>query len=380
MPNITPIQTDFSAGEISKRLQGKVQSRNYQSGLDLIENFEVTPQGSLEFRGGTEYLRDLSDYNSDLITFIRDINNDYLIAIDINYVSLLGGDYQLLTIQDVDPLQDELFEKGFTYWKVNKLNEPVDPIYGSEVTPIVGSGVRAILYNDPDRPTDVAIPPAPLTEVSVGQIFKKTGNNGQLMNLSYNISLNFESGFAVNSGAYAVRIIDQTTERLLFERDIPIPNQRPPFADGGKVSFSDSHQFPLTNGDVTILFYFVNNDDPNATNVWKSIEFELTDIRLTPNSPSTTSSRWPLPTSWKSGAFNVKDIQHCQDSAQGIMFFTANRGEPYYLRNPRDNQWEFKKFEPATRLENQFTDNKPLACTIHQGRLWLGGGEKTAML
>ena len=50
MPNITPIQSDFSAGEISKRLQGNVQSQSYQGGLDLIENFEVTPQGSLEFR------------------------------------------------------------------------------------------------------------------------------------------------------------------------------------------------------------------------------------------------------------------------------------------------------------------------------------------
>ena len=195
------------------------------------------------------------------------------------------------------------------------------------------------------------------------------------MNLTYDITLDFESGFDVNSGAYAVRVTDTNSERLLFERDVPIPNQRPPFASGGKVSFSDSHQFPLSNGDVTIIFYFVNNDDPNATNVWTSIEFELTNIRLTPNTPSTGSSRWPTPADWMIDTFNIKKLQFCQDSAQGIMFFTANNGDPYYLNNPRGNQWEFKKFDPATRLPNQFTENKPAACTIHQGRLWLGGGD-----
>ncbi len=56
MPNVSLIQSDFSAGEISPRLRGKTDSREYQSGLAFCENFEVTPQGSLEMRGGTEFI------------------------------------------------------------------------------------------------------------------------------------------------------------------------------------------------------------------------------------------------------------------------------------------------------------------------------------
>ena len=47
MPNIFPIQDDFSSGEITPKMQGHIRSREYQTGLGLCENFEVTPQAAL---------------------------------------------------------------------------------------------------------------------------------------------------------------------------------------------------------------------------------------------------------------------------------------------------------------------------------------------
>lgn len=55
MPGIFPIQTHFSAGEISPKARGRVDSPLFKAGLATCKNFIPTPQGSLISRPGSRY-------------------------------------------------------------------------------------------------------------------------------------------------------------------------------------------------------------------------------------------------------------------------------------------------------------------------------------
>jgi len=52
--------THFSTGIISPRLQGRTDEPFYQNALSECTNWQVTPQGSLRYREGMEYLRDFA--------------------------------------------------------------------------------------------------------------------------------------------------------------------------------------------------------------------------------------------------------------------------------------------------------------------------------
>lgn len=65
----TPFQqTAFNAGELSKRLRGRVDAELYRRGLDYCANFEPLPQGSLMMRGPFEHI---APVNPDLGTTVR---------------------------------------------------------------------------------------------------------------------------------------------------------------------------------------------------------------------------------------------------------------------------------------------------------------------
>lgn len=53
MLRVNPIQTDFSSGELSPWLLGRVNTEKYLAGAARLENFLVRPQGGVEYRTGT---------------------------------------------------------------------------------------------------------------------------------------------------------------------------------------------------------------------------------------------------------------------------------------------------------------------------------------
>ena len=52
----TPIQESFSAGEVSPRLYGRVDSGGYREGLRLMTNFVASARGPAKSRQGFRYL------------------------------------------------------------------------------------------------------------------------------------------------------------------------------------------------------------------------------------------------------------------------------------------------------------------------------------
>src|SRR3546814_20362609 len=56
MPKTAIIQTDFSAGELTPRMKGRVDTSRYQKGAETIENAVVAVHGGVDRRGGLRYL------------------------------------------------------------------------------------------------------------------------------------------------------------------------------------------------------------------------------------------------------------------------------------------------------------------------------------
>lgn len=61
MPRFDPIQTNFSAGEISPRLKGNFQIDKYKQGLQTLENMFVQTHGGVSRRGGSKYVAEVKD-------------------------------------------------------------------------------------------------------------------------------------------------------------------------------------------------------------------------------------------------------------------------------------------------------------------------------
>ena len=55
MPRVRNIQTNFTAGEISPRVFGRVDLARYSNGAEEVENFLVMVQGAVTRRPGTYY-------------------------------------------------------------------------------------------------------------------------------------------------------------------------------------------------------------------------------------------------------------------------------------------------------------------------------------
>ena len=61
MPRFDPVQTNFSAGEISPRLLGNFQIDKYKQGLKTLENMFVQTHGGVSRRGGSKYVAEVKD-------------------------------------------------------------------------------------------------------------------------------------------------------------------------------------------------------------------------------------------------------------------------------------------------------------------------------
>src|SRR3546814_2924492 len=68
MPKTAIIQTDFSAGELTPRMKGRVDTSRYQKGAETIENAVVAVHGGVDRRGG---FRRSEEHTSELQALMR---------------------------------------------------------------------------------------------------------------------------------------------------------------------------------------------------------------------------------------------------------------------------------------------------------------------
>jgi hypothetical protein len=96
MPRLSPIQESFAAGEISKRVQGRVSTDAYNSGLNRARNWHPLVQGPIRLREGSKYMEAVDSRNwisgststqgLRVFTFRRGIDKDIIVEIGVDQV------------------------------------------------------------------------------------------------------------------------------------------------------------------------------------------------------------------------------------------------------------------------------------------------------
>lgn len=117
------IQSNFTAGELSPKLKGRVDLEKYLAGLAVCENMIVRPSGGVSKRGGFHYAASVKDpaktttliafrYN-DLYSYILEFGNNYIrVYFENDQVQSGGSPYEIVTtyleseVEDIRVTQD----------------------------------------------------------------------------------------------------------------------------------------------------------------------------------------------------------------------------------------------------------------------------------
>ena len=356
MPKVAPIQDDFSAGEISPRLRGRTRSKEYQTGLAFCENFEVTPQGSLEMRTGTEFIDVIPDIDVFLHTFPRSLNNDIVVVIGQENIRLYDRDGPIQANQFGNLIRDPTFKQGLNLWPVDSLS-----VGNHTITPNPGSGVTISVT----RLTAAA---------AIGGVTQTFTVPTAGVAYTFRALLTFLSPDGADNldrwGRIQVVISPVGGGGQAF--DVTYNSNNLPPAIGGQVPID----FTITPATTTIKIDLRVIGILAGSEVGTSMKVKFSGLEFIDEALVPTPVIFPTPESWKgalssSGLPKTGDIQSVADSAIEEMFFTITDGVPHRLLFDSDtNSFEFAEFLP---LNNPWDDDYPTTCTIHQGRLWLAG-------
>ena len=88
MSRVSIIKTNWTAGELSKALFGRVDIAKYQNGAEILENFIVQPHGGITRRPGTKFVKEIktSSAKTRLISFEFSTTQAYCIEFGNLYV------------------------------------------------------------------------------------------------------------------------------------------------------------------------------------------------------------------------------------------------------------------------------------------------------
>jgi hypothetical protein len=87
MARAAPILSSFNAGELSPKIEGRVEVAKYGNGCKTLENYLLTVQGPAERRGGTRHIAEVKDSNDR--TWLR----PFVFSVDQAYQLEFGDGY-----------------------------------------------------------------------------------------------------------------------------------------------------------------------------------------------------------------------------------------------------------------------------------------------
>ena len=87
MAKVSPAFTNFSAGEFSPKLDGRVDLQKYTQAAKKLQNMTVHPQGGVARRPGTKFVREVknSAHNARLIPFQFNVEQSYILEFGDDY-------------------------------------------------------------------------------------------------------------------------------------------------------------------------------------------------------------------------------------------------------------------------------------------------------
>ena len=97
MPQVHTIQTNFSSGELTKKVAGQVDFEGYRSGAERLKNWIVHPQGGISRRGGTHFVAGVRVHadGARLIKFIFSQDDAYCLEFGDTYIRFYTDEGQV---------------------------------------------------------------------------------------------------------------------------------------------------------------------------------------------------------------------------------------------------------------------------------------------
>lgn len=99
MPKATVIQTNFTAGELSPRLHGRIDIAKYQNAAKRMRDVVPVQHGGVVRREGGKYVAEVKDSSSvtRLIPFIYSTSDAYVLEVGVNYIRFYKDGAQILS-------------------------------------------------------------------------------------------------------------------------------------------------------------------------------------------------------------------------------------------------------------------------------------------
>ena len=91
MADSSPILTNFTSGELSPRLNGRIDMEKYYNGASTLHNLQVLMHGGLQKRSGTKFVKEIktssgSNSGARLIPFVFSKTQAYILEFGHNYI------------------------------------------------------------------------------------------------------------------------------------------------------------------------------------------------------------------------------------------------------------------------------------------------------
>jgi len=99
MARVHPFQSNFTAGELSPRLEGQIDFKKYFNGCSELTNMVVYPHGGATRRGGTHFVSEVKDSTKEvrLIPFEFNITQSYVLEFGDQYIRFYKDNGQIST-------------------------------------------------------------------------------------------------------------------------------------------------------------------------------------------------------------------------------------------------------------------------------------------
>lgn len=149
IPSQLPIfETQFSAGEISPSLWGRVDSGVYQAGAAKIKNAYVRPHGSVVNRSGTVYVgtvREVVDYPQvRLIPFQYSEEDSYVLEFTHRMMRVIRDGGYVLATESIDGVQT-LIER-----RLKNVTNAVDAVFTTQTSHGLANGMHVLFVGVAD--------------------------------------------------------------------------------------------------------------------------------------------------------------------------------------------------------------------------------------
>lgn len=97
MARVHPFQSNFTAGELSPRLEGQVDFKKYFNGCSELTNMLVYPHGGATRRGGMYFVSEVKDSNKEvrLIPFEFNVTQSYVLEFGNQYIRFYKDNGQI---------------------------------------------------------------------------------------------------------------------------------------------------------------------------------------------------------------------------------------------------------------------------------------------